>query len=86
MPEEERGVLEVLKTELKFLEIGGYSMRTSWGPQFIFEDSPTCINSDCNENPRPCTGCVLMRFVPPEHRSEKIPCRAISHSTHLDRR
>ena len=73
----EQDILEILKTELWFLEIGGYSMRSSWGPQFIFEDSPTCINYDRKEDPRPCTECILMNFVPPEHRSEKIPCRHI---------
>ena len=77
MRENGRDPLEVLKTELKFLEIGGYSMRQSWGPQYIFEDSPTCINYDRKEERNPCTQCVLMQFVPPERRSEKIACRHI---------
>ncbi len=36
----------VLKFELEFLEKGGYgrSPREPWRPQFIFEDSPTCMN------------------------------------------
>ena len=79
MPKDKADVLEVLKTELNFLEMGGYSLGkwASLGPQFIFEDSPTCINYDRTENPSPCTGCVLMHFVPPERRSETIPCRHI---------
>jgi hypothetical protein len=34
---DERDVLEVLKSELEYLENGGYSKRGSWGPGFIFE-------------------------------------------------
>jgi hypothetical protein len=79
MPEDKADVLEVLKTELNFLEMGGYSLGrwASLGPEFIFEDSPTCINYDRTENPSPCTGCALMHFVPLERRSERIPCRHI---------
>jgi len=79
MQKDERDLLEVLKFELAFLEKGGYgrSPRAPWRPQFIFEDSPTCMNYDCKENPGPCSNCVLMQLVPPERRSEKIPCRHI---------
>jgi len=79
MPKDKADALEVLKNELNFLEMGGYSLGrwASFGPQYIFEDSPTCINYDQTENPSPCTGCVLMHFVPPERRSERIPCRHI---------
>ena len=79
MPKGKVEVLEVLKTELNFLEMGGYSLGrwASFGPQYIFEDSPTCINYDRTEKASPCTGCVLMHFVPLEHRSETIPCRHI---------
>jgi hypothetical protein len=79
MQKDERDLLEVLKFELEFLEQGGYgrSPRTPWKPQYIFEDSLTCMNYDFKENPGPCTDCVLMHLVPPERRSEKIPCRHI---------
>jgi hypothetical protein len=79
MHKDERDLLEVLKFELEFLEKGGYgrSPRAPWRPQFIFEDSPTCMNYDCKENPAPCSDCVLMHWVPPERRAEKIPCRHI---------
>ena len=77
MQKDERDPLEVLKFELQFLEDGGYgrSPRTLWRPQYIFEDSRTCMNYDSKENPGPCSDCVLMQLVPPERRSEKIPCR-----------
>jgi len=79
MQKDERDLLEVLKFELAFLEKGGYGRtpRAPWRPRFIFEDSPTCMNYDCKENPDPCSDCVLMQLVPPEHRSERIPCRHI---------
>jgi hypothetical protein len=79
MQRDERDLLEVLKVELNFLEKGGYgrSPREPWRPQFIFEDSPTCMNYDCKEHPDPCSNCVLMQLVPPECRAEKIPCRHI---------
>jgi hypothetical protein len=79
MKNDERDALEVLKFELNFLKKGGYgsSPREPWRPQFIFEDSPTCMNYDCKENPGPCSDCVLMHWVPPESREEKVPCRHI---------
>ena len=79
MQRDERDLLEVLKFELEFLEQGGYgrSPRTPWRPQYIFEDSLTCMNYDSKENPGPCSDCVLMHLVPSDRRSEKIPCRHI---------
>jgi hypothetical protein len=79
MQKDERDLLDVLKFELNFLKKGGYgrSPRESWRPAFIFEDSPTCMNYDCKENPAPCSDCVLMQLVPPELRFGKIPCRQI---------
>lgn len=79
MHKDERDLLEVLKFELDFLGKGGYgrSPREPWRPQFVFEDSPTCMNYDCKENPGPCSDCVLMHWVPPESQGEKIPCRHI---------
>lgn len=79
MQTDERDLLEVLKFELNFLEKGGYgrSPREAWRPQFIFEDSPTCMNYDSKENPEPCSHCVLMQLVPPAFRSAKTPCRHI---------
>jgi hypothetical protein len=76
---DERDLLEVLKFELEFLEQGGYgrSPRTPWRPQYIFEDSLTCMNYDSKENPGPCSDCALMHLVPAERRCEKIPCRHI---------
>lgn len=79
MVKDERDLLDVLKFELNFLEKGGYhpSPREPRKMNFIFEDSPTCMNYDSKENPGPCTECVLMGLVPPEQRNQTIPCRHI---------
>jgi hypothetical protein len=71
--------LQTLKAELEFLEAGGYQNRakTSWRPQFIFEDSPTCLYSDLAVHRRPCTACALIELVPANGRREQAPCRHI---------
>jgi hypothetical protein len=35
------------------------------------------MNFNCIEDSGPCSDCVLIQSVPPEFRSEKIPCRHI---------
>ena len=79
MRKDERDLLEVLKSELDFLEKGGYrpSPREPRKFNFIFEDSPTCMNYDSKDNPDPCGECVLMALVPPADRSKTVPCRHI---------
>jgi hypothetical protein len=79
MAKDNRDLLTVLKAELEFLEKGGYlhSANVSWRPQFIFEDSPTCLNHGRRANPLPCSECILMNLVPADCRNEKIPCRHI---------
>jgi hypothetical protein len=79
MASDDRDLLTVLQAELEFLEEGGYrnSPDAPWGPQFIFEDSPSCMNHGRRENPLPCRECILMSLVPADCRKEKIPCRHI---------
>jgi hypothetical protein len=79
MVRDERDPLELLKFELKFLEDGGYgrSPRTPWRRQFVFEDSPTCLNFSDPARPHPCSECLLMDFVPAELRNQASPCRLI---------
>jgi hypothetical protein len=75
-----RDLLEVLKTELQFLEEGGYRypFRNDWRAQFIFEDSPTCLNYNAPAKDFvPCSNCPLMGLIPAEKRSAKWPCRQI---------
>jgi hypothetical protein len=79
MAKGERGLLEVLRAELKFLEQGGYrqTARAAWRPHFMFEDSPTCLNFDSTQPAKPCIDCVLMQAIPQSVRTRKIPCRYI---------
>jgi hypothetical protein len=76
---EDRNVLQVLKAELAFVEKGGYckEQRYPWRPNFIFEDSPTCINFEGHEKSRPCAECTLIHFVPEDRRETRFPCRHI---------
>jgi hypothetical protein len=79
MATETRDILNVLETELKFVKEGGYryTARVPWRPQFIFQDSPTCLNFDSTALQQPCTQCLFMRFVPEDCRNQKIPCRHV---------
>jgi len=76
---DDRKVLEALKSELDFLEKGGYgrSVRTPWKPTSVFQDSPTCLNFSDPKQTHPCNECLLMAFVPPESRGESVPCHHI---------
>src|SRR6516162_7877335 len=79
MPKEDRDILDILKFELDFLEQGGYgrSVRTPWKPTSAFQDSITCINFGDPYRSHPCDECLLIQFVPEEHRSENVPCHHI---------
>jgi hypothetical protein len=76
---DDRKMLDVLRAELAFVEGGGYSQRARfpWRPNFVFEDSPTCLNFRAKEEPRPCSECVLMQFVPEDRKKLAYPCRQI---------
>ena len=77
--QDQRNVLQILKSELAFLERGGYRRiaRYPWRPNFVFEDSPTCINFADRGQQRPCTDCPLFVFVPENRRAVQFPCRHI---------
>ena len=79
MTNDTRDLLTVLKKELEFLEKGGYrnTARAPWRPQFVFQDSPTCLNFDPTQQPRPCSECILTQLVPQEMQRKKFPCRYI---------
>lgn len=72
-------LLRKLRDELAFIERGGYreAGRLQWRPQFIFEDSPMCLNRDPTQKHVPCSECVLMQFVPEEAKQKRAPCRHI---------
>jgi len=66
-------VLDSLRLELKFLELGLYRARTAGRPLLIFQDSPICPRYAAAT----CPNCALMQFVPSECRSEEAPCQQI---------
>ena len=76
---DDRDILELLRTELDFLEKGGYgrSVRTPWKATSPFRDSLTCVNYALPEKAHPCTECHLIDFVPTDKRREEVPCHAI---------
>jgi hypothetical protein len=76
MIQEKHSLLETLQQELAFIERGAYR-KLSWRPQFVFEDSPTCVNRNDPERRVPCSECVLMPLVPEESREKNVPCRHI---------
>jgi hypothetical protein len=79
MDRNNRDLLNVLRSELEFLKKGGYrtTARADWRPHFIFQDSPTCLNFDPTQHPRPCSECILTQLVPENMQQKKIPCRYI---------
>ena len=79
MSKDGRNLLAVLRAELDFLEKGGYRQKrqASWRPQFIFQDSPSCLNSDPAQVPKPCSDCVLAGLAPEILRRRNVPCRYI---------
>ncbi|MGA9801053.1 MAG: hypothetical protein WBQ68_18705 [Terriglobales bacterium] len=78
MASKKRDLLQVLRLELEFLKGGGYRKSSSWRPQFIFEDSPSCLNYGDPERKRPCSECVLLSLVPPESQQGHPPCHHIA--------
>lgn len=79
MSKDERDILELLKSELDFIEQGGYgrSVRTPWKETSPFRDSLTCVNYALPEKAHPCSECHLIDFVPADKRGEELPCHAI---------
>ena len=79
MAKDDRDILELLKSELSFIEEGGYgrSVRTPWLPKSVFQDSLSCLNYGYPYRAHPCAECSLMEFVGPQDRSQTIPCHFI---------
>lgn len=79
MSTDERDILDLLKTELDFIEKGGYGrdVRTPWHAKAAFRDSLSCVNYALPEKAHPCSECHLIDFVPEEKRHEVVPCHSI---------
>ena len=76
----QRDLLEVLRSELSFLEQGGYgrSVNTPWKWTSTFQHSPSCLNFNRPQPARPCSECPLIEFVPSEARPQDVPCHQIA--------
>jgi hypothetical protein len=79
MTTDDRDILEILKTELDFIEQGGYgrSVRTPWQPKSPFQDSLSCINYADPARTHSCDECHLIDFVPDAEHSQDVPCHFI---------
>lgn len=79
MTKDDRDILELLKSELSFIEEGGYgrSVRTPWLPKSVFQDSLSCLNYGYPYRAHPCADCHLLDFVSPDDRSQPVPCHFI---------
>lgn len=79
MIKDKRDILEVLQSELNFIEQRGYgrSVRIPWKPKSPFQDSRTCLNYAYLDKPHPCNECQLIDFVPGDKRAERVPCHFI---------
>lgn len=66
--------LNILKIELVFLRLRGYSPRCNVSEHF-FENTPSCVKHSFVGST--CADCPLIRFVPSERRSEEPACRSI---------
>lgn len=84
MAEGRKDTLSTLRAELAYLELGGYTSpeQAAWRPQFIFEDSPTCLNYRNFGKRHPCSECPLIDFVPSGHKQGQFPCRYIPLDDH----
>src|SRR6516162_8684261 len=79
MSKDEGGVLDFLKSQLSFIESGGYTdlERSKSGRALIFRDSPGCLLSGNAQRSSSCYDCPLMEFVPPADRSRNLPCHGV---------
>lgn len=74
-----QATLEKLRAELAFIQSGRYrhAAMAPWRATFMFEDSPTCLNSNPIWPRKPCSECVLQQFVPETFREQRTACRYI---------
>ena len=79
MTQDDFKLLKALRSELQFVESGGYkrSERTPWRAPFIFEDSPICVNHGSAVREHPCHECLLIKFVLEARKHEASPCQFV---------
>src|SRR5690349_7402906 len=74
MAQRSNDVLDVLKSELQFLDGGGYQwcLQKPWRPPLAFVESRTCPKHAGGTTT--CGDCGLSQFVPVGALTEKNPC------------
>ena len=80
MPKDQQNILEILKSELEFIEKGGYGAPAKQQAEAVstmFADSLTCLNYGYPYRVHPCGECPLMEFVPEDSRVSAMPCHHI---------
>lgn len=80
MPKNQLEILEILKSELEFIEEGGYEIPSQEEPgpaATMFADSLTCLNYGYPYRIHPCGECPLIDFVPEDRRVSPMPCHHI---------
>lgn len=79
MKRAKQDVIDKLRLEAGIIRDGGYnpSVRDPRKQPRIFRDSVTCLNIGLEVKREPCSDCLLMQFVPPEHRNRENPCHHI---------
>jgi hypothetical protein len=82
MSQDLRGVLEILRFELNYLEQGGFDRdRSLLGTESPFQGTFTCINFGDPLRTHACRECSLDQFVPADKQAEDIPCHHIRLNT-----
>jgi hypothetical protein len=76
---ESHRLVQLLRTELRFFDAGGYgrTFHGQWRPKLLLRDSPTCINYDDTGRQNPCRDCPLFPLVTSEKKDRLIPCHYI---------
>lgn len=80
MTSDQQDILEILKSELEFIEKGGYRVPEKEQAEPVstmFADSATCLNYGYPYRVHPCGECPLMEFVPEDRRVSPMPCHHI---------
>ena len=72
-----RELIDVLETELHFLDNGGYRNPDMWRKQYVFLDSPICPHPAGSGRPEACCDCPIIGFVPKARRNAPVPCHHI---------
>jgi hypothetical protein len=78
MSQDLREVLQLLRFELNYLELGGFERdRELLGTQSPLLGTLACINFGDPLRRHACRECGLMQFVPEDKQHEEFPCHYI---------